>query len=142
MAQNLNYATAGSITNDNDPQYAAKYGRLYHWSELMEGASSSTANPSGVRGICPKEWHIPSQAEFDQLINFLGGPAVAGGAMKSLTGWDSPNNNATNSSGFSALPGGDCITLTNNTNAFQMLGTAAWFWSATMTQPPFTSITQ
>ncbi len=142
MGENLNYATPGSIINTKDPNYAATYGRLYHWSDIMQGASSTNANPSGVQGICPKGWHVPSQSEFDQLINFLGGPGVAAGAMKSVSGWTLPNSNATNSSGFAALPGGDCITLTDGTNTFQMLGTAAWFWSATISQPPYTQVYQ
>jgi uncharacterized protein (TIGR02145 family) len=50
---------------------------------------------------------MPSDAEWGTLETFLGGSSVAGGALKSTSGlWKSPNTGATNSSGFSALPGG------------------------------------
>jgi uncharacterized protein (TIGR02145 family) len=60
------------------------------------------------RGLCPNSWHLPSQAEWVTLFNYLGGTSVAGGHMKEtgLTHWQSPNTGADNSSGFKALPGG------------------------------------
>ncbi|MEX2594049.1 MAG: fibrobacter succinogenes major paralogous domain-containing protein [Anditalea sp.] len=91
MAENLNYETAGSWCYDNDPENCDKYGRLYIWN------SASTA--------CPEGWHLPSEEEWEILDEFLGWE-VAGGRMKSTTGWDPPNTGATNQSGFSALPGG------------------------------------
>ena len=64
------------------------------------------------RGLCPTGWHVPSDAEWTTLENYLGGSIVVGGELKSTTtqpkpgGWNSPNMGATNSSGFNALPGG------------------------------------
>ncbi|MEY4851800.1 MAG: hypothetical protein RLY64_1241 [Bacteroidota bacterium] len=98
----------------NNPGNCTTYGGLYQWAEALQyqnGASNSTSpNPAftgNVRGICPTGWHMPSDAEWGTLETFLGGSSVAGGALKSTSGlWKSPNTGATNSSGFSALPGG------------------------------------
>ena len=67
----------------------AFYGVLYNWPAVM------------TEGICPSGWHIPSDEEFTELTDFLGGEAVAGFAMKSAIGW-----NGSNSSGFTGLPAG------------------------------------
>ena len=102
------------------------YGCLYNWAAVMHGASSSSANPSGVQGICPPGWHVPSEAEFAQLTNFVVGQSQYGcggdtsniiRALASNMGWDyctgvnacyvnynQPLNNAT---GFSAVPAGN-----------------------------------
>ncbi len=79
------------------------YGGLYQWDEAMQ--YSPTA---GVSGLCPSGWHIPTDTEWDTLNNYLGGASVAGGKMKEmgLVHWASPNTSATNSSGFTGLPGG------------------------------------
>jgi uncharacterized protein (TIGR02145 family) len=106
MAQNLDYNAPGSLLYNNDPANGPIYGRLYNWKTVMQGAAPSTANPSGVQGICPKGWHVPSPAEYAVLVAALGGNAVAGGAMKSTSYWQSPNTGATNSSGFFATPAG------------------------------------
>ncbi len=88
MTINLNYNQAGSKVYDNDPNNAPIYGRLYTW------AQAKSAVPVG--------WHLPSLAEWNTLISFLGGA----GPMKDTMYWQSPNTAATNSSGFSARPGG------------------------------------
>ena len=74
----------------------ATYGVLYNWPAVM------------TEGICPSGWHIPSDEEFTQLTDFLGGESVAGGKMKEAgyDHWNSPNTGATNSSGWTGLPGG------------------------------------
>ena len=74
----------------------ATYGAIYNWPAVM------------TEGICPSGWHIPSDGEFTQLTDFLGGESVAGGKMKE-TGydhWSYPNTGATNSSGWTGLPVG------------------------------------
>jgi uncharacterized protein (TIGR02145 family) len=131
MAANLDYSSNGSFvtgnqhqTNngvvekycyDNNGANCAIYGGLYQWGEMVNyynGASNSTAwspAPSGdLQGICPTGWHLPTKTEWDAMITFLGGAGVAGGKLKEagLTHWASPNEGATNQSGFTSLPGG------------------------------------
>lgn len=90
MSENLAYGSEkGSI--DVESFYSIK-GYLYNW----ESANSA----------CPEGWHLPSDNEWSVLFSYLGGKSVAGGKMKSTSGWNSPNEGATNWSGFSALPGG------------------------------------
>ncbi len=133
MAENLAYlpSVVGPATESfTEPHYyvygydgtnvtAAKatanyttYGVLYNWTAAMNGAASSSSNPSGVQGVCPPGWHLPSDAEWTTLTTYLGGLSVAGGKMKEagFSHWTSPNTGATNESGFTALPGGsrDC----------------------------------
>jgi uncharacterized protein (TIGR02145 family) len=88
MTANLNYNQTGSKLYDNDNANATIYGRLYTWDQ------ANAAVPAG--------WHLPSRAEWNELITFLGGA----GPMKDTLFWQSPNAGATNSSGFSARPGG------------------------------------
>ena len=84
------------------------YGVLYNWPAAMGGAQSSNGNPSGVQGICPPGWHLPSEAEWTELFDYLGGINIAGGKLKETDTihWLSPNTGATNETGFNALPGG------------------------------------
>jgi uncharacterized protein (TIGR02145 family) len=88
--------------------YYTIYGVLYNWAAAMDGSVGSTANPSGVQGICPVGWHLPSDAEWTQLTTYLGGESVAGGKLKETgtTYWNSPNAGATNETKFAALSGG------------------------------------
>ena len=102
------------------------YGGLYQWDELMQYATTP-----GVQGICPTGWHIPTDSEWTALTTFLGGESVAGGKMKEAgyVHWLSPNTGATNSSGFTALPGGNRYSNGN----FYDLSDFAYFWSSTET---------
>jgi uncharacterized protein (TIGR02145 family) len=103
---------------NNDSQYENPYGKLYNW---------YTVNDS--RNVCPTGWHVPSDAEWTVLSDYLGGELVAGGKMKS-TGtqyWYSPNAAATNESGFSGLPGG---SLSNDVT-FDYFGSNGYWWSST-----------
>ena len=94
------YYVYGYVGNDVAAAQAttnyATYGVMYNWIAVM------------TEGICPSGWHIPSDGEFTQLTDFLGGESVAGGKMKEAgyDHWNSPNTGATNSSGFTFLPGG------------------------------------
>lgn len=136
FAENLNYTpTAGSSwCYDDNSANCDIYGRLYDWSTLMNGASSSNTNPSGVQGLCPTGWHVPSDSEWTQLTDFLGGELLAAGEMKTTTGWVEPNVSS-NSSGFSALPGGG---RSFNTSSFLFIGETAVFWSSTETSSDIT----
>jgi uncharacterized protein (TIGR02145 family) len=79
------------------------YGGLYQWNEMMQYVTTA-----GAQGICPAGWHLPTDAEWTSLTNFLGGVDVAGGKLKE-TGtihWCATNTGATNESGFTAFAGG------------------------------------
>ncbi len=101
---------------NNDPANDAVYGKLYNWHAANTGQ------------LCPAGWHIPTDEEWGELISFLGGRVDAGGKMKSTTGWNPPNFNATNSSGFSGFPGGLRSILDGQ---FSELGSSGYWWSST-----------
>jgi uncharacterized protein (TIGR02145 family) len=79
------------------------YGGLYQWNEMMQYVTTE-----GIQGICPTGWHLPTDIEWTVLINYLGGESLAGGKLKEsgTSHWLSPNTDATNETGFTALPGG------------------------------------
>jgi uncharacterized protein (TIGR02145 family) len=99
------------------------YGGLYQWNEMMQYSTSE-----GTIGICPQGWHIPKYDEWTSLTNYLGGGGISGGKMKEtgLTHWQSPNTGATNTSGFTALPGG----YRHYNGSFNDAGYYAIFWSS------------
>ncbi len=102
---------------NNDAANNTIYGKLYNW--------YAVADP---RGLCPAGWHVPSDAEWTTLENFLGDRSVAGGKMKAVSSlWQSPNTGATNESGFSGLPGG----LRLNFGAYNFIGYYGLWWSST-----------
>lgn len=105
------------------------YGVLYNWPAAMAGQAGSNSDPSGVQGVCPDGWHLPSNAEWTTLVDFLSGEIVAGGKLKEsgTTHWDSPNSGATNETGFTALPGG----CRNSDNTFMDIGSEGRWWSTT-----------
>ena len=107
----------------------ATYGVLYNWTAAMDGEASSTTNPSGIQGVCPAGWHLPSDAEWTELTDYLGGTSVAGGKLKETgtTHWNSLNTDATNETGFTALPGGN----RHSSGVFSVIGYYGVWWSAT-----------
>ncbi|MFM8512620.1 MAG: fibrobacter succinogenes major paralogous domain-containing protein, partial [Bacteroidota bacterium] len=123
----LNNSQWGSTTSgayaiyNNDPVNDGLYGKLYNWYAVNDS-----------RGLCPTGWHVPWDVEWTTLTTFLGGQSVAGGAMKSTAtqptpgGWNAPNTGATNSSGFTFLPGGD----RNSGGEFGYLGSDGGLWSS------------
>jgi uncharacterized protein (TIGR02145 family) len=94
---------------------------------LMNGANSNEDNPSGIQGVCPDGWHIPSNPEWTQLSDYLGGYSIAGGKLKEpgAAHWIDPNTAATNESGFTALPGG----LRSPDGSFSQMGEYGWWWA-------------
>jgi len=88
--------------------YSLIYGKLYTFAGLMNDQYSGPYDSIAVQGVCPDGWHVPRDVEWTQLINFLGGDSIAGGKMKEIgfMHWLEPNQGASNSSGFTALPGG------------------------------------
>ena len=110
--------------NDQATHTANKYGALYNWY-----AVSPITN--GNKNVCPTGWHVPTDAEWTILIDYLGGSSAAGGKMKS-TGtqyWNCPNTGATNEIGFSGLPGG--VRIIDGT--FGYIGENGNWWSSTET---------
>jgi uncharacterized protein (TIGR02145 family) len=124
MARNLNAGTRvngfvgvqqdnGTIEKycfNNNSADCDEYGGLYIWNEAMQYTTQE-----GTQGICPYEWHLPTDQEFNLLETFLGGSDVAGGKMKE-TGtvhWNTPNTDATNESGFTGLGSGFFIPSSN-----------------------------
>ena len=110
--------TSGAWCNyDNNASNGTTYGKLYNWYAVNDS-----------RGLCPTGWHVPSDAEWTTLTTHLGGTSVSGGKMKSTgtTLWISPNTGATNSSGFTGLPGG----LRFNTGGFNSVGVYGLWWSS------------
>jgi uncharacterized protein (TIGR02145 family) len=76
--------------------------------------------------VCPSGWHLPSNAEWDILVNYAGGSSTAGRKLKAASGW-SNNGNGTDEYGFSALPGGNGDSYGN----FSNVGYDGLWWSAT-----------
>ncbi len=132
-----NNATWSSLTTgaycyyENDSAtYAAVYGKLYNWyavAGIYDAASLS--NPSLRKSLAPVGYHIPTNDDWTNLINYLGGMFVAGGKMKEVgtTYWLTPNTGATNSSGFTGLPGGCRI----GGGSFYDIGAYGIWWSST-----------
>jgi uncharacterized protein (TIGR02145 family) len=104
-------------TNNDAATYKATYGALYNWYTVNTG------------NLCPGGWHVPGDAEWTTLTTYLGGEDVAGGKLKEAgtTHWMNPNEEATNESGFTALPGGE--RLFNGT--FPGTGAGGYWWSST-----------
>ncbi|MCD4679706.1 MAG: fibrobacter succinogenes major paralogous domain-containing protein [Bacteroidales bacterium] len=102
--------------NDEDT-YKDTYGALYNWYTVNTGM------------LCPTGWHVPTDVEWTELIDFLGGENVAGGKLKEIgtDHWVSPNIGATDENGFTALPGG----YRNFDGVFYNIGENGNWWSST-----------
>ena len=113
-------STGAFIEFDNySPDYIDNYGLLYNWYAVDDS-----------RNIAPEGWHVPTLAEWQTLIDYLGGSSVAGGKLKEegTTFWAPPNSGATNESRFTGRPAGVCYA-----GAYQDIRNCAYFWSATET---------
>jgi uncharacterized protein (TIGR02145 family) len=97
MAENLNYAVEGSVCYDNKAENCTKYGLLYDWNT--------------AKNACPAGWHLPSQAEWEEMTAYIGGWDAAEKKLKARSGWnnksDGSSGNGTDEFGLAALPGGD-----------------------------------
>lgn len=122
---NITESTLWSSTNEgaycwysNDPLFKSEYGALYNWNVIKSNK------------ICPEGWHVPTIEDWQILINFLGDEMTAGGKLKenSTNFWNSPNTDATNTSGFTALPGGERYYHYGN---FNNIGESGYWWSST-----------
>jgi uncharacterized protein (TIGR02145 family) len=109
--------TGGWCYYENNSENEITYGKLYNWYAVND-----------PRGLAPEGWHIPTEAEWQTLIDFLGGTKIAGKKMKSTSGWNE-NGNGTNESGFSGLPEGVC----NLEGKFFGIGGGGGWWNITET---------
>lgn len=161
MAENLNTGTmltgksSNSYNNGIIEKYCYndlesncdKYGGLYKWDEIMNYQGSSSLNPSGIRGICPDGWHIPSDEEWNELERFLGmseydinlwglnsrgGDCLIGNLLRSTYGWElrqEYESQGYDSFGFNILPSGERSYV--NLGYYEM-NRAAYYWTATL----------
>ncbi len=120
------YTTRYYFTYNNNETLAESYGRLYTWAAVMRGESAIDANPSGVQGVCPDGWHVPSDSEWKELESFLGMTFDLNNF-----GWRGSDQGTQlkegGSSGFEATMGGQ----RRCTSGYQDLGTFGNYWSTT-----------
>jgi uncharacterized protein (TIGR02145 family) len=116
MAENLTYDAPGSTFCENNHANGKKHGRLYNWKTAKKA--------------CPHGWHLPRDAEWQELVDFAGGKKIAGKKLKAKRGWKSKyliiSGNGTDDYGFSALPGG----LGYSSGNFYGVGYDGYWWSA------------
>jgi uncharacterized protein (TIGR02145 family) len=121
------FTTEGACANyNNDVANDVTYGKLYNWYTTVD-----------TRGLCPTGWHVPTDCEWmylegslgmlvaDQVTSGLRG-TNEGGALKATTNWNSPNTGATNSSGFTAFPGG----YRSDSGYYDYIGSYGYWWSS------------
>ena len=106
---------------NNDVSNNGTYGKLYNWYAVTD-----------PRGLAPEGWHVPSDAEWTVLENCLGGTSIAGGKLKEVgnSHWQGTNV-ASNSSGFTGLPGGWRENNGSSTVTFNSIGGLGYWWSKT-----------
>ena len=111
----------------NGVQFEIPYGKIYNATAVIDS-----------RNVCPTGWRVPSNSDWTELVDYLGGEDVAGGKMKNTgtgTGlWNQPNADASNTSGFSGLPGGYrwyCPSNIFSCGQFYGKGMFGFWWSST-----------
>lgn len=115
--------TTGAYCNYNNTENIdtiATYGRLYNWYTISDS-----------RNLAPDGWHVPTDAEWTTLINYLGGDIIAGGKLKEegTIHWEFPNEGATNQSGLTVLAAG--IRTIGIEHTFSDLGRFTGLWTNT-----------
>ena len=110
-----NLTTGAWCYYENNTANGTSYGKLYNWYAVND-----------ARGLAPNGFHIPTDAEWTILTNYLGGELQAGSKMKSTTGWNN-NGNGTNTSGFAGIPGG----CRREFGDFFVIGLNGSWWSST-----------
>ncbi len=146
MAQNLRsttYPGGGSISYkipNGASSVNTNYGRLYTYDAALNGSAPSDTYP--VQGICPTGWHLPSRAEVNSLLSYIGSQSDYqcnssstnnAKALASTSGWNEStvdcavgnDQSSNNASGFNAFPAGSIITSTNGSSSY---GVRTDFW--------------
>lgn len=129
---------------DNNSSNVSTYGYLYNWPAVMHGENASSLNPSGVQGICPNGWHVPSESEWTQMTTYVSsqqkyvcGNRKASDIAKSLAstkGWKGAdetctignNPSANNATGFTFHPSGEYC------GKYYFFGKEAFLWTTTV----------
>src|SRR5690554_267685 len=138
MAENLAYLPSVNMVADGSEDAAGSYYYVYGYDGTNVAEAKATDNYAtygvlynwtAAMNDCPHGRHLPSDAEWTELTDYLGGESVAGGKLKETgtTHWASPNTGATNETGFTALPGG----ARYNDGTFYDIGGYGNWWSAT-----------
>ncbi len=114
-----NLTTAAYCNKEYQSDYLETYGCLYNWYAVND-----------ARNIAPAGWHIPTDVEWQTLVDTLGGDYIAGGKLKEsgTEHWNSPNTGATNESGFTGLPGSHRLGIAGQ---YGFIGVGAEFWTTT-----------
>lgn len=112
MAENLNFAAEESWCYTRFNYDCRKYGRFYNWDVAQK--------------VCPAGWHLPTDAEFEQLFDAVGGRDSAGVKLKAADGW-SHYGNGSDEYGFNATPSG----FRDYRGRFDRQTLYAYLWSAT-----------
>ena len=136
MAQNLRsfiYSNGDSIQEvyryNKSDSLMKIYGLYYTWP-----AATNNNNNEMVQGACPVGWHLPSDSEWHQLLDGLGGEAVAGDKLMSTLSWNIPNGWVDNRSGFSALGAGIHNPVSEYPDMAERLGLQTYFWSSSFNE--------
>ena len=146
MLTDVSYENPFRYYPDNNSSLVNKNGYLYNWPAVVRGTTSSSASPSGIQGICPTGWHVPSAAEWTELTDYLGSKSeyycnnnsnYIAKALASTSGWNQCSYNYTvgnsqssnNATGFAAMPAGESHQTP------QYFGDYAFFWTSTTPNP-------
>jgi uncharacterized protein (TIGR02145 family) len=116
MAENLRFESkSGFSWFEEVPQYRKPFG-CYYYFEV-------------AKSVCPAGWRLPSDKDWQTMADFLGGVYFAGVKLKTKEPWVPPNAGASNSTGFTALPGG----FQDLDGTFTMQGSVEYWWSTDVT---------
>lgn len=121
-----NLTTGAWCYYNNDPANGTTYGKLYNWYAVAGIHDNNDNTPNKI--LAPNGRHVPTDEEWTRLTTYLGGVSVAGGKMKA-TGtslWYTPNGQATNTNGFTGLPGG----FRDYDGPFYFIGSYGYWWSS------------
>jgi len=99
---------------NNDPTNGEKYGKLYNWHVVIDS-----------RNVCPIGWHVPTDEEWQELVDYVGGDDFAGAKLKAIDGWFY-DGNGSDGYGFSGLPGG----ARYYDGSFDYIGSDGYWWSS------------
>lgn len=132
MAENLAYRGPPGATTfvgtcpSGSAEACQVYGRLYTWAEVMAKSTASSKVPSGVQGLCPTGWHVPSDSEWTILVDRGLASARPGTALRSQGGWRQGNGN--DSVGFHAVAAGHRFL----TGVYYQEGEQGYWWTTSM----------